>query len=252
MKFLRNLASPEPYVASSSCDAKVPKAPSKRSTLSLRDAAEMGALAGFCNSMPPGTGRWAGRRFQPQNIKRPELEDVDGAIAAVATGDADYVRIVYGEPLAVVSDCLRGMVRAAPGNVLWAAEFSNIEGRLQAWLAGEEWKLRAFRDFDGGKGHDLYKLSAYARSFGVRPEDVDKDQRQIGKVMELALGYQGGVGAFQRMAANYGVEVSDARAEELKTAWRDAHPSIVQCWWPTWENLARAATSSHLAARFTA
>ena len=185
------------------------------------------------------TGRWAGRRFQPQNIARPKREDVDGAIACVGTGSADFVRMVHGEPLAVVSDCIRGMVGAAPGATLYAADYSNIEGRLIAWFAGEEWKLDAFRDFDRGVGPDIYKL-AYARSFGISPASVDKEQRQVGKVMELALGYQGGVGAFQKMAVGYGVIVEDKRAEELKTAWREAHPRVVDWWWALEKSAQRA------------
>lgn len=185
------------------------------------------------------TGRWAGRRFQPQNIRRPRLEDVDGVIETVASGSAEFVNLLYGEPLAAVSDCLRGMVGAAPKCTLYAADFSNIEGRLIAWFAGEEWKIQAFREFDVGRGPDLYKL-AYARSFGIDARDVDKSQRQVGKVMELALGYQGGVGAFQKMAVGYGVKVSDDRADELKVAWREAHPNVVQ-WWYDLENAAKDA-----------
>lgn len=110
--------------------------------------------------------------------------------------------------MGLASDCIRGVLVAARGRKLCISDLANIEGRKAAWLCGEEWKLEAFRAFDAKRGPDLYKV-AYGRSFDVPPETVgdDSDERQIGKVMELALQYQGRVGAFVTMAATYGVDL---------------------------------------------
>jgi DNA polymerase bacteriophage-type len=168
------------------------------------------------------TGRWAGRMFQPQNLPRPVLrqEDIDMGIAALKVGGAE---LVYDNIMELTSSAIRGCIVAPAGSKLVVADLSNIEGRVLAWLAGEEWKLKAFRDYDTGTGYDLYKL-AYAKAFNMRPEDVDKAQRQIGKVMELGLGYEGGVGAFLTFAANYGIDL-DAMAEQAvipDAIWQEA------------------------------
>lgn len=177
------------------------------------------------------TGRWAGRRVQLHNLPRPTLEqrDIESCIELIKAGKRDDIEMFYGRPLDVIASCLRGMLDAAPGKVLMAADFSNIEGRVLAWLAGEEWKLDAFRAYDAGNGPDIYNL-AYARSFNVPAESVTKDERQVGKVQELALGYQGWVGAFQTMAANYNVKIGDERAAEIAAAWRTAHPATRRYW----------------------
>lgn len=210
----------------------------------LRGASpEDGRAKGLLQFNAASTGRWGGRRFQPQNLRRPEEHDIDTLIEIVATGDYDFVEQFYDEPLSAVADILRGLIVAAPGHRILAADYSNIEGRVLAWLAGEEWKLQAFRDFDAGVGHDLYKITA-GSILGKRPEDVTKDERQAyGKVPELALGYQGGVGAFATMGANYGVNLPVWQVEEIRDGWRAAHVRT-KAFWYAMENAAIEAVDN--------
>lgn len=219
----------------------------------------------FCGAQR--TGRWAGRLFQPQNLPRPihDQETIDLGIDAIKNKSVD---LLFDDVMAITSSTIRGAIVAPAGRKLVVSDLSNIEGRVLAWLAGEAWKIKAFEDFDAGVGHDLYKL-AYAKSFNVTPESVTKDQRQLGKVQELALGYEGGVGAFVTFATAYGMDLDElserayptlpitlrAQAisflewsreqkrpslglkdqtfivcDTLKRMWRQAHPQTVRLW----------------------
>ena len=190
----------------------------------------------FCGASR--TARWAGRGVQLQNLPRPTFKKkaIVSAIEAIKLDVADLIYPLSGKGSCIeaLASSIRGAIIAPPGKKLVVADLSNIEGRMLAWLAGEEWKLKAFYDFDTiigftinakgepeavRKGHDLYAL-AYAKAFGVSPEAVmdnkengDGSMRQIGKVMELALGYAGGVGAFITFALAYGIDL-EALAEQ--------------------------------------
>jgi DNA polymerase bacteriophage-type len=160
----------------------------------------------FCGASR--TGRWAGRTLQPQNLPRPKHEqwDIDHAITRFHDGTiAEYAP---DEVLGLASSALRGLIVSAPGRKLVVSDLANIEGRFMAWVAGEQWKIAAFVAYDLGRGADLYKI-AYARAFNIDPVSIgDNDwRRQIGKVMELALQYYGGVGAFCSMAETYGLRL---------------------------------------------
>ncbi len=250
-----------------------------------------GRIRGLLAYHGAGPGRWAGRLVQPQNFPRVDHEK-EGHIFEwmldMLSGDAspEYVfemmTAVHGEsgkdsPMRLLSRMLRACITAAPGNKLIGGDFSNIEGRVNAWFAGEAWKLVAFAAYDAGTGADLYNI-AYARSFAVDINSVDKQMRQIGKVQELALGYQGGVGAYITMGANYGLnpydltqpvkksvsaDAWDMVASTYETAkdknglqvsewtalkllvnnWREANPKIVQSWWDLQDAAVEAVAS---------
>ena len=174
------------------------------------------------------TGRFAGRLYQPQNLPRPSMSNDEIELAIDLAKDGDALIKTYEDPGTVLSQCLRGEIVAPEGKKLVVADYSNVEGRVLAWLAGETWKLKAFAEFDAGHGHDLYKLT-YGRTFNVKPEDVTKSQRQMGKVLELAMGYQGGAGAFVTFARGYGIDL-DVMAKTVRetidpTIWAEAADS---------------------------
>lgn len=170
------------------------------------------------------TGRFAGRGIQPHNLPRdmPGPEAVDMIMELLREQNLPMLRMFYDSPMSTISQVLRGFMVAEPGKLLIGGDWSNVEGRGLAWLAGEEWKLDAFRAYDRGEGPDIY-IAAYAKAFNCSYEDA---VRQVGKVIELAFGYQGGVGA----ARAFGFQGTDEEADALKDGWRGAHPCIKQYW----------------------
>lgn len=216
----------------------------------MRSVSSDGKLRGtlqFCGAKR--TGRWAGRLFQPQNLLRPTMKQkaIDQAILDIKSGNAD---LVYRNVMDVTANTIRGVLCAEPDHKLVSSDLANIEGRFLAWLAGEEWKLEAFRAFDAGEGPDLYLVTA-ASVLGIRVEDVTSKQRQeSGKTPELACGYQGAVGAFQAMARVYSMEMSDKRALEIVKAWRKANPNIVNLWYGLDKAAIRAVENPGLRVEF--
>lgn len=162
----------------------------------------------FCGAAT--TGRWAGRGFQPQNLPRPQhpLSALDDLF------EQDSIEFYKRS---------RSLVRAMLTGPLVVADYSAIEGRVLAWLAGEKWKLGVYKS-----GGDLY-VETYRRMTGHEGE-VSKSQRFVGKVAELALGYQGGAGALERMCSAYGATL-DEDYEIIKHRWRKASPETVKYWW---------------------
>lgn len=177
------------------------------------------------------TGRWAGRLVQVQNLPRTYTEPLELARDLVKGRKLDALRLVYGSPNDTLSQLIRTAFVAAPGNVLIDADFSAIEARVISWLADQEWRLEVFRTH--GK---IYEASA-SQMFNVPLERIKKGNpeyalRQRGKVAELALGYQGGVGAMRNMdVGGLLADLSDDEVKEIVDRWRDTNPKIRELWY---------------------
>jgi DNA polymerase len=202
----------------------------------LIDAASRdGRLRGtiqFCGAAR--TGRDAGRIFQPQNLPRsPDWFDGEVQEATISAFKHDCEDVIYDNVSERCAFAVRGALVAAPGHKLVIADLSNIEGRVLAWLAGEDWKIEAFKLYDRGQGPDLYKVTA-GRILGKDPFDVTKEERQNqGKVPELAGGYGGGLGAYRKMGGDTFNAMDDERIAEIVHAWRKAHPATKKLWYDT-------------------
>lgn len=255
----------------------------------MRAACKDGRLHGMFLINAADTGRYSSKIVQLHNLYRPKIDDPEVAVEIFRSRKLEDVRFYYGgdevnpgvDPMKVLASTVRSMLVAGPGKILVYPDFAGIEARVNAWLWGEDWKMAAYKAYDtlipgmvdekgepARKGPDLYKV-AYAKSFNIAPQAVDKNGRQAGKVMELSLGYQGGVDAFIKMAENNGVDLAKMAAagfsvlpedvkreaadmwewaikkkkathelplrtfivlDSFKRLWRRSHPKIVQGW----------------------
>ena len=172
------------------------------------------------------TGRWAGRIIQMQNLPQNHLDDLSEVRGLVRAGDFDAVEMLYEDVPNTLSQLIRTAFVPQGDRKFIVADFSAIEARVIAWLAGEKWRQDVFAE-----GKDIYCASA-SQMFGVPVEKhgVNGHLRQKGKIAELALGYGGSVGALKAMGA-LEMGLSEDELPALVSAWRQSNPKIVQFWW---------------------
>lgn len=174
------------------------------------------------------TGRWAGRIVQPQNLPRTSLSDsdLDAARELVRRGDYDAIELIFGDVLDVLSQLIRTVLVPAHGQKLIVSDYSAVEARVIAWIAGERWVLDAFR-----AGQDIYCATASAM-FGVPVErhGINAELRQRGKIASLALNYGGSVGALKAMGA-LDAGLSEQELEPVVEKYRAANAHTVRCWY---------------------
>ena len=172
------------------------------------------------------TQRWSGRNIQLQNLPQNHISTLDEARELVKMGCFDMVESIYGNTPDILSQLIRTMLIAKPGCKFIVADFSAIEARVLAWLAGEQWRMEAFKN-----GEDIYCASA-SQMFGVPvvKHGINGELRQKGKVAELACGYGGAAGALISMGA-LDMGLSEEELPDLIDDWRNSNPKIVQFWW---------------------
>ncbi len=189
------------------------------------------------------TGRWAGRLIQLQNLPQNHLPDLGEARALVRSGDYDSVEMLYEDVPDTLSQLIRTAFIPKDGHKFIVSDFSAIEARVIAWIAGESWRQEVF-----AKGGDIYCASA-SQMFKVPVEKhgVNGHLRQKGKIAELALGYGGSVGALKAMGA-LEMGLSEEELQPLVEAWRQSNPNIVQLWWDV-DRAAMDAVKYHTASK---
>ena len=172
------------------------------------------------------TGRWAGRNVQLQNLPQNHLPDLSEARELVKYGSFEDIQMLYDDVPDTLSQLIRTAFIPRQGMKFIVADFSAIEARVIAWLAGEEWRMKAFAN-----GEDIYCASA-SKIFGVPvvKHGENGHLRQKGKISELACGFGGSVGAMKAMGAD-SLGLSDTELKQIVTDWREASPHITELWW---------------------
>ena len=269
-KFVTDMTQPQgarKVIQARLMSSKASVAKYKKLLLCADSRSRMTGTIAFCGAS--GTGRDSGRNFQPQNLPRPQSWfDGDYAEQLIAEAKDGSLDLTHSNPMAVLSSALRGAIVPAQGKKFVVSDESNIEGRVAPWLAGEDWKVQYFRDYDAGKIKFDNYVAAYGKSMGVKLEDVTKAQRQVGKSQELSLQFGSGVAGLlqfleiyrvsipqlavatraaadtglwaetetkfswaQKHGFDYGLPLHQwAACEYLKQQWRNAHPNIAQLW----------------------
>lgn len=181
------------------------------------------------------TGRWAGRIVQPQNLPQNHLDQIETARELVRSKDLDLLEMIYDSVPDVLSQLIRTALIAPPGHTFLVADYSAIEARVIAYLAGEQWMMDAF-----SAGKDLYCETA-SQMFGVPvvKHGVNGDLRAKGKIATLACGYGGGVGALKAFGADK-MGLTDPEMQDIVTQWRAASPTIPRFWRATEQAVKRA------------
>lgn len=172
------------------------------------------------------TGRWAGRNVQLQNLPQNHLPDLTEARELVKYSSFEDIQMLYDDVPDTLSQLIRTAFIPRQGMKFIVADFSAVEARVIAWLAGEEWRMKAFAN-----GEDIYCASA-SKMFGVPvvKHGENGHLRQKGKISELACGFGGSVGAMKAMGAD-SLGLSDTELKQIVTDWREASPHITELWW---------------------
>lgn len=188
------------------------------------------------------SGRWAGRLVQTHNLTKNTLPDLTLARELAAEGDFETMGTLFGETAFVFSELIRTAFIPSDGCRFVVSDFSAIEARVLAWIAGEEWVLDAFR-----AGKDIYcETAAMMYHVPVEKHGANSHLRQKGKVAVLACGYQGGVGAMKRM--DKGGSIPENELQSVVDQWREANPRVVKLW-RTCEMAAKTAIQEHRTVR---